>query len=81
MQPIEIHQHQKFQHLLCLDLSNLLRTDPNPTLEIFNIVFEIMALVNNLDEINSNLHIIRSINNRKKTKVENSDCTRISVAE
>lgn len=51
------------------------------------IVFEVMALVNNLDKINSNLHQIESINNRytrkeeKKPKVENSEHTRISVAE
>jgi len=41
-----------------------------------NIFFEMMALVNNLDEINNKLHKIRSISNRK-TKVENSECTRI----
>jgi hypothetical protein len=35
-----------------------------------------MALVNNLDEINNKLHKIRSISNRK-TKVENSERTRI----
>ena len=52
-----------------------------------NLVLKMMALVNNLDEINSNLHQRQPINNRytrrggKKPKVENSERTRISVAE